>query len=354
MNYLDRYIFRSIIVTTLLVLLLLLSLQTLVGFVFELEAVGRGNYTISLAALYVLLKIPGHLYEFFPSAVLIGSLLGLGALASNSELVVMRTSGVSTWRLLSSVLQTGLFLAVIVTLIGEYWAPKAELYSQQMRLTAQSKNVSLKSKEALWVRNGQRYINVQKVLPGVILRNVTVYEYEQENLQRVIHADLVRPLPDDSWQLNNLTYTEVTANSSSQRTVEREIWRDLIDRSLFDLLSVKSRSQSASYLYNYVNYLKKNQLDSKNYELEFWRRISVPFSIIVMLTLSLPFVFQSNRSSKMGQQLVIGIILGVVYILVENLVGRMGLVYGLPPFASAFLPPLAFLAMAAYGIRRVG
>ena len=154
--------------------------------------------------------------------------------------------------------------------------------------------------------------------------------------------------------MNNLTYTEVTANSSSQRTVEREIWRDLIDRSLFDLLSVKSRSQSASYLYNYVNYLKKNQLDSKNYELEFWRRISVPFSIIVMLTLSLPFVFQSNRSSKMGQQLVIGIILGVVYILVENLVGRMGLVYGLPPFASAFLPPLAFLAMAAYGIRRVG
>lgn len=353
MNHLDRYIFRSIIVTTLLVLLLLLALQTLVAFVFELEAVGRGNYSISLAALYVLLKIPGHLYEFFPSAVLIGSLLGLGGLASNSELVVMRTSGVSTWRLLSSVLQTGLFLAAIVTLIGEYWAPQAELYSQQMRLTAQSKNVSLKSKEALWVRAGQRYINVQKVLPGVVLRDVTIFEYEQEILQRVIHADLARPLPDNSWQLDKLVYTEVSADSSTERKVDREVWRELIDRSLFDLLSVKSRSQSASYLYSYINYLKKNQLDSKNYELEFWRRISVPFSIIVMLTLSLPFVFQSNRSSKMGQQLVIGILLGVVYMLVENLVGRMGLVYGLPPLASAFLPPLAFLMMAIYGIRRV-
>ncbi|HBA34825.1 MAG TPA: LPS export ABC transporter permease LptG, partial [Gammaproteobacteria bacterium] len=128
---------------------------------------------------------------------------------------------------------------------------------------------------------------------------------------------------------------------------------ELIDRGLFDLLAVKSRTQSAAYLKSYVEYLQKNKLDASSYELEFWRRISVPFSILVMLMLSLPFVFQPSRSANAGQRLLIGIVLGVAYFLAERLIGRMGLVYGLSPIVSALVAPFLFSVTAAWGIRRV-
>ncbi|MCG8383393.1 MAG: LPS export ABC transporter permease LptG [Gammaproteobacteria bacterium] len=355
MSQVDRYLFRSVVSATLLVLLLLLSLQTLISFIFELESVGRGRYTTVLAGVYVLLKLPGLLYEYFPSAVLIGSLLGLGALSSNNELIVMRTSGVSVWRLLFGVLKTGLFLVAIAVTVGEYWAPQAERYSQQMRLSALSERVSLKAREGLWVRAENRFINVRAILPDLVLRNVTIFEYHDDSLHQIIRAELARPLPDKSWQLHNMTYTRIDAETGQNtlEVIEREVWSELIDRGLFDLLAVKSRTQSAAYLKSYVEYLQKNKLDASNYQLEFWRRISVPFSILVMLMLSLPFVFQPSRSANTGQRLLIGIVLGVAYFLAERLIGRMGLVYGLSPIVSALVAPFLFSVMAAWGIRRV-
>ncbi|MFW2371627.1 MAG: LptF/LptG family permease, partial [Gammaproteobacteria bacterium] len=120
MSILDRYIARTIVSGTLMTLLVLGSLLAFVDFVSEIGDVGKAEYTVVDAASYVLLSLPKRLYELFPTAVLLGSLLGLGTLASNSELIVVRASGISIMRIVRSVLQAGLLVVVMVALIGEF------------------------------------------------------------------------------------------------------------------------------------------------------------------------------------------------------------------------------------------
>ena len=133
---LDRYIGRSILLTSLLVLLTLVSLASIFTFISELDDVGKGDYTIGRAVQYIFLSIPGQAYLFFAPAVLLGSLLGLGALASNSELTVMRAAGVSVARIIRAVLITGIALVLLIALIGETIMPKTEQIAEKLRLTA--------------------------------------------------------------------------------------------------------------------------------------------------------------------------------------------------------------------------
>src|SRR3569833_2678071 len=94
-NLLDRYIGINIAGSTLIVLLVLMALFSLGGLVAELDAVGKGGYTLVHAAEYVLRSMPRLAYQLFPVVALLGSVIGLGMMASNNELLVMRAAGVS-------------------------------------------------------------------------------------------------------------------------------------------------------------------------------------------------------------------------------------------------------------------
>ena len=91
---LSQYMMRTILASTALVLVVLLALAGLFEFIAELDDT-QGNYGTAQAILYTLLRLPNLAFEMFPIAALIGSLLGLGALASNSEIIVMRSAGLS-------------------------------------------------------------------------------------------------------------------------------------------------------------------------------------------------------------------------------------------------------------------
>ena len=76
MNLLDRHVGAYVIRGTLLALLVLVGLFTLTEFVEDLESVGKGAYTMSRAIEYMLLKLPGRIFQLFPESALIGSLAG--------------------------------------------------------------------------------------------------------------------------------------------------------------------------------------------------------------------------------------------------------------------------------------
>ena len=136
MNILDRYIFRTVATTTLVALLVLLLIEFFLGLLTELKDIGNGNYGFLAMLRYLLLIQPQRLYELFPMALLIGGLLGMGALASSSELIVMRAAGLSLTRLTGSALQTGLLLSVIVLVLGEFVAPSLEQIADEQRAAA--------------------------------------------------------------------------------------------------------------------------------------------------------------------------------------------------------------------------
>ncbi len=361
---LDRYLGRSILSTSLLVLLTLVSLAGVFAFIAELEDVGKGEYTAGVAAQYILLTLPGVAYLLFAPAVLLGSLLGLGTLATNSELTVMRAAGVSVGRIVRSVLVTGIALTLVVAFLGETVMPRTEQIAEELRLNALEQRLSSKGSKGLWVRSGQQYVNIATVLPDQTLLGVTVHTFAGQVLvESLIAARAVRE--GDDWRLEDIRVSkfdekgvvtqEQTSASWSELSSVNSInngQSSLISPELVQSLSVSSESLSARNLYQQVQYLKENQLDSKQTELSFWQKIMSPLSTLVMLMLSLPFVFGSQRSGGAGQRIFVGILLGIVYVLVNKLLTQLAFNAGFSPVMSALLPLIIFLVVAIVGIQR--
>ena len=353
-SILGRYVGRSIFNSSMLVLLVLLSLVAVFAFIGELDDVGRGNYDVKTAALYILLKMPVNAYQLFAPAVLLGSLLGLGTLATHSELVAMRAAGVSIQRIMWAVMQVGLVLMLIIVLIGEYVAPRAEQYAQEIRLSAMQKKVSVRASTGLWLKKDDLFINIKTVMPDRSLLNLSVFKYENHRMMYAMSASHAVQNANKQWQLRNVQYTDFSDAGISVRKVEQETWDELVNPELLQNLSVEPENLSAKNLLRQVNYMKQNQLESERIQLALWTKLTGPLATIVMLMLSLPFVFSSQRSSGAGQRIFIGIMLGIGYILINRLFTHMGLVYGFPPAISALTPLLIFLTVAIIGIRRIG
>lgn len=352
LSILDRYIGRSILVTSLLVLLVLVALASIFAFVAELEDVGKGSYSLGKAMQYVLLTIPSKAYLLFAPAVLLGSLLGLGALATYSELIVMRAAGVSNSRIIRSVLIAGLALMLAVGLLGEFAVPKAEQVAEQIRLTALEKRVSVRGNNGLWVKSDSRFVNISTVMPNLTLLGVVIWEYNDNNLSRSLKVEKAEPV-SEGWKLSGLDITEFTDRSSSVKRIEEEVWPSLVSARVLQALSMSPESLSLKNLRGQVDYLKNNGLDSERIELAFWIKLTSPLATLVMLMLSLPFVFGSQRSGGAGQKIFIGIMLGIGYVLVNKLLTHLGLTYGFSPAFSALLPLALFFCISIVGIQNI-
>jgi len=368
---LDRYIGRSILLTSLLVLMTLVALASIFAFISELDDVGKGNYSVSDAAQYVFLTIPGKAYMLFSPAVLLGSLLGLGALASNSELTVMRAAGVSSGRIIRAVVITGVGLMLLIALLGETVMPRAEQIAEELRLTALEKRLSVKGSRGLWLKSADQFVNVGTVMPDFTLLDVSVHRFEGNSLSMAMSAARAR-LIDDDWLLEDVEMTVLSSSDIGSEHLDSISWKefvrrdsvtsegnvknddvpDLVSADVLKSISVSPESLSASNLHDQVQYLKENQLDSRLIELAFWVKIASPLSTLVMLMLSLPFVFASQRAGGAGQKIFIGIMLGIIYVLLNKLLTQLALANGLSPLLSALLPLVMFLIIALIGIKR--
>jgi len=365
LSILDRYIGRAILLTSLLVLMTLVALAGIFAFISELDDVGKGNYTVMRAAQYVFLTLPGKAYLLFAPAVLLGSLLGLGSLASNSELTVMRAAGVSNSSIIKAVLITGLGLMALIAVLGETLMPRAEQIAEELRLTALEKRLSVKGRSGLWIKSGNRYINISTVMPDFTLLDLNMHRFDGNELVEAIRVARASPAANNDWLLEDIEITSLVSSEIETTRVASQHWREfaktdengakipnLVSSDVLKSLSVSPDSLSARNLYDQVRYLKQNQLESGRIELALWIKLTSPLATIVMLMLSLPFVFASQRAGGAGQKIFIGIMLGIVYVLLNKLLTQLGLANGLSPAVSALLPLACFLFLAIMGIQR--
>ncbi|MEJ2693890.1 MAG: LptF/LptG family permease, partial [Candidatus Thiodiazotropha sp.] len=199
----DRYIGRAVLLGITVVLALLLVLVGFFEVIAELEDVERA-YTSLMAYTYVALILPRYLYELFPIATLLGSLIGLGALAGNSELMAMRAAGISTGRIVAASLKSGLLVLLLVVFIGEYLAPRTELQAQRMKMQALSDQITLRTRYGFWSRDDNTFINIRQILPDRVLADVSIYQYDdQRRLLRAMHAQRAT-YKKDEWVLESV------------------------------------------------------------------------------------------------------------------------------------------------------
>lgn len=350
-SLLGRYVARSVIAGALLVLAVLIGLDTLFAFFGQLDDVGRGEYDLWTSALYVLLTVPGRMYELFPAAVAIGGVLGLGALAANSELVVMRAAGVSIGRIMGMVMQGGLVLMAVIVAVGEGVAPWGQHQAENLRAVAISGQGAARSERGLWVRDGGRFINVSEVLPGRVLRDIEIYGFDGTRLDSAQHVERA-VYSGGQWRLHGVQQTRFDGDVLSTQRLEQAVHERLVRPELLQLLTISPESLPVWQLQRYVEYLRANRLESDRFELALWKKLETPLSTLVMLLLALPIIFGSLRSAGTGQRVFIGSLIGIGYFLVAELFSHIGIVYGLAPPLAALSPVVLFTAVGLVALRR--
>ncbi len=340
MRIIRRYLFRVVLSRTLLVLAVLIALASFFELIGQLDNLGEGSYGLAEAFYYTVLKIPRKIFVVLPMAALIGSLLGLGALAAHSEIIAMRSAGISTWRLAGALAGTGVILGVVSFAIGDFIGPASEGYARQFRVLARSGEASLQPGTAAWVRDGNTYINLGHPDEELRFGGVTLYRVENGALAALAHADSVEVTDDGQWVLNNFAETRFLDTGVVVHRVARLLEPKNLDSELLALMEVKRTTLVGGQLRRYIAYLKSNGLDARRYETAFWSRIMNSLAIIPMIVLALPLSFGNLRSSGAGARLVVGLAIGLAYFLGSQTLADGGAVFGLAPALVAALPPL--------------
>lgn len=353
MKIIDRYIAAVVVVATLTALLVVVGLNTFFSLIGQIDDVGKGDYTLLKMLASVALTIPGSLYELFPVAALLGSLAGMGMLASNSELIAMRASGMSIWRIVISVMHAGLLMLVLVVLVGEFVAPVTDRYGQEIRTSATDTRVSFMGNRGLWVRDDKLFINAKKVISRNELADITVYEFDDQarlvEATRAVHARYQA----GQWILRNVQRSSFDRHGVHVSHRQRTARDSLLTPKVLGIVVLKPEDMSARDISQFMGYLEENGLSTKQYEYAFLSRFTTPLSALVMLFISVPFVFGGLRSVSAGQRIFLGILVGFGFYIVSQITGQMGRVYDLNPFIATMLPSLLFLVAGFYAVRRL-
>ena len=353
MKLLDRYIAFAMARGTGIALLVIMGLNVFFSIIEEIDELDQGSYNITKMLEYVALTLPRGIYELFPTAALIGGLTGMGALAVNGELVAMRASGLSVWRIVRSVLQAGLVLLVVVVALGEGLAPVAEQYAQRLRSGALEKRVSFMGREGVWVRDESRYIYVNKIFDNDTLADVSVFEFDPDRqLISSMHADTAA-YQGGPWLLHNMRETLFAGDSATTRVEESITVPALLAPELINVVVLKPENMSVQDIRQFLGYLKANGLETQEYRYALYRRFVTPVSVLLMLFISVPFVFGSLRSTGTGQRFLVGVMAGFGYFLANQLAGQAGQVYGWSPLLVSIIPGLVVMLAGIYALRRV-
>ncbi len=351
---LDRYIAKSVISGCLLACFVMLSIFAFVDYIAQLSDVGKGDYGPLQAAVFVLLRLPQRLYELSPSIILLGGILSLGALAANSELIVMRASGVTTMRITRSVLQTGLLIAILIALLGEYIVPSATRTAKTYRAEAIEQKLIVGGSKDIWARDGNRYVNVKRILPDQQLRQVHIYELDENRQLSTITYAARAQYKNEKWVLDTIKRSTITSAGVETTYQKRIILERLLLLELFSVLELEPKDMSAIELLTYSQYLQENNLDEDEYLLSFWIKVFTPLTCLVMLMIAMPIVFATTpRSGGAGQRIILAVVIGIAYFVFNRSINHLGLALNITPLLSAAIPLILVMMISLYFLRRV-
>jgi len=349
---LTRYMMRSILAMTALVLLVLLALAGLFEFIAELDDT-QGDYQTPQAVLYTLLRLPQLAFEMLPIAALIGSLLALGALASNSEIIVMRSAGLSVVRLAGMVGVAGMTMLILTGLLGEYIGPPLDYYARNMRLEARSEQSDDRLGQEAWVRDGPLFLHFERVSSEFDFGSIYMFRFDEFNeLESIARAENSGIDDDDNWVLQDFRKTSFGDDGVQVVETSLAIESFDIDPEVLGISLVKPQSLSGRGLTSYIGYLKRNSLDADRYEAELWYRIARTTTVMIMPLLALAFVFGSLRTGGAGARLMIGMVIGLAYYLASEMLANSGQVFDLNPAVIAWLPTVLLVLVTVFALNR--
>lgn len=344
---LDRHIARTLLGAIAMVMTVLAVLGALFLFIGEQKSIGSGRYTTLEALVYALLSVPQFALNALPAGALIGAMLGIGQLARAHELTVMRSAGMSKWRLLGAVLASGAVLALAALCAGEWLVPPLSQYAGERKAFAKYDNVSFAGAGGAWFRDGNTILNVTQQSGEEAFGGTLVFELDAAGRLRAAgRAERARASDRRSWELSG--YAESRFEGDAVRTAPAAGRRlsSAASAGFLQLAVSEPEDLSLRVLRRAIRYLRANQLDAGRYRLALWSRSARMLALPVALAFALPFGFGSMRSAGAGARTTFGLGVGIGYFFLQRMVESGALVFRIDPLLLAGLPTL-LLAVAA-------
>lgn len=358
MKTVRRLLYRDIVGSVLFTCLAFLSLFFFIDFVDELDDAGRRGYAAWRAALASLLALPGHFYELFPIAVLIGTIFALSRMAQTSEFTILRTSGLGPSRALLLLTLLGLIFSAITFVVGDYVAPLAERERTLQRYALRG-GVEFGAAGA-WMKDhrstpqGERSysISVGSASSQGQLQAVRIFEFDPDGrLLSRTSAARAEIGPDAVWRLEDVDLihwpTEVAAEAQvDERHLSTLAWPSSLGRDVVAAAVLPIDTMSTLDLFRYARHLAQNEQAGQRYEIQFWKKALYPATCLVMIALALPFAYLQVRSGGISLKVFGGILLGISFALLNSVSGHLGVLREWTPWVAAALPGLAYLLMS--------
>ena len=324
--YIGKTLFLAMVVVTLCGGLLM--------FVFTLldalpDAEEQGGF---LAALGQTIRtMPRKIEELAPFAIFLGVLIGMGNLSSNSELTVLRSTGVSVTRLfLSSCIPSVLMIVFAQTLIP-------------LVFEADERGTATRSSQiaGAWVREGDTFTRIGSINTADMLQEISQYEVNDDGqLTQVREAETARPIDQQGgWDLENVTDTEFEADRVAVSRPQSATWDTPRSAdSLMSAFTTEPRKMSTLQLYEQIADLRAAGEDPTEYQIEFWLKLTKPLSVLGLVLIAIRFVVGSTREMGMGARLTFGIAVGFAFHYFQTLVAPVTVVFTLPPAVAISVP----------------
>lgn len=351
MKILHRYIARTILGATLLITLILTALYAFILFVDQLNDLGKGDYDAWHAMYYVIMSLPYQVYLFFPVACLLGALVGLGAMANARELIVARASGVSMMQMTGIVCQAALVFIIIMTILGETWVPELSRRARDFKLDATTHGKAIRTSTGVWVRDQEDFILLGEVRANQQIDHILQFHFDKNHRMRWARLIEHARFYNGAWHATGIKETVFKKNHIEVRQKEKLIWSVRINPLL---LSQQNQSDEMT-LFELHRYLKMNRTAKQSvmmYRYTYAARLVQPFTTLVMMLLSIPFIFGPLRSSTMGAKLLVGVSVGFGFHLINRFFAPVSQVLQWPPELSAIAPTLIFACLGFLLMRR--
>ena len=369
MTLIDSYIRKRVLLAMLVVISLVLSIDVVFALVEELGD-SENAYTSAQALLYVLKTLPSRVFQLLPFTALGGSLIGLGVMASHNELIVIQSSGVSTWRLVWAVLKPAFVVMIAGLVLGEHIAPTLQQSAQSSKAVLRSGVQAIDAGQGSWRRIGDEFVHVNAIAPGgESLYGVSRYRLTGAELESADSkpkaviglasisfaqsAQYIDAVEGGYWRLENVSETRFLADSVATAQRESEDWLVDLSPELLAVLLVAPDRQSISGLYNFARFFESQGLDSDRYMLSFWGKLLQPLATLALVLLAVSFVFGPLREATMGFRVFVAIGVGLLFTILQQLLEPASLLLGINPLFAVLLPIVSCAALGIVSMLRV-
>jgi len=355
MSIIDRFIARNFLSGASIVLMILVSLFGFLTLAEALEDVGKGVFTTFDALAIVGYSMPKLMLDLLPVTALLGVLIGLGAMANNQELIVLRAAGLSVGRIAWPVVQVIIAVTGLIILLQYFVIPELELSAARVRAKASAQTTISSGDNETWTRSGTRFVRIGEVLQHGLLRDVEIYDLDDEGqLQEVVEASDVQILDDGRWLLNDVDVTDLRSSNITEVHQTTRTLRSVLSAQQASALLVPVEAMAPTALYRYIRQLDENDLDTHRYRVIFWQQLSLPVGLLAMALLGFPFLLGSGRAVSAGQRAAVGGCIGILFYLSEQMMGHVAILFELSPAPAALAPDVLLLMLALGILRRAG